>query len=149
MLGRNREVDRLGGEIHRHQRGDVGDGEALAGRERSPAQSSVEIGEEILHPELATLCQLGNLLVIMRPGDRAAFETGAELRMASMTAANPSSSARRSHIATSAFSFAVSPSKSGVGWTSSMYRQIAGTSPMAVPSSSTRVGTTRRGLIAR
>jgi len=69
---RNRKVDRLGGEIHRHQRGNVGDGEALASHERSLAQSIVEIGEEILHPELAALCQLGNLIVVMRPGDRAA-----------------------------------------------------------------------------
>jgi hypothetical protein len=49
---------------------------------------------ERLHPELAALCQLGNLLVVMGPGDRAPFETGRGIADGFMTAAKPSSSSQ-------------------------------------------------------
>src|SRR6478735_380115 len=43
---------------------------------------------------------------------------GTALRTASITAANPSSSARRSHMITNAFIFGVAPSSGGSGWIS-------------------------------
>src|SRR5580765_1813809 len=63
------------------------------------------------------------------PAKARPFRLGTVLRTSSITAAKPSSSMRRSHIVTSARSFAVEPNNAGSGRVSKRYRMMAGTSP--------------------
>jgi len=66
---RYRRVQRLGCEIHGHDRGDVGHAESVARDERHFGEPCFEIRIEVFHPLPAAFDQGRDLLVIMRPGD--------------------------------------------------------------------------------
>src|SRR6202521_716859 len=74
LLGHG-EVDRLGGKINRHHRGDVSDRVALTGDKRHMLKPRIEIGEEVLHPLFAALGQRRDLIVVVGTGDRAPLES--------------------------------------------------------------------------
>ena len=89
---------------------------------RSPATNStsfslgLKVGIEIRHPLLASLDQRWNLgRSQCGPEMARPFKPAAAFRTPSMTEAKPSSSARRSHMVMSAFSFGVAPSSGTLG----------------------------------
>jgi hypothetical protein len=87
----------------------------IAGNEGKRSQTGVEIGVEAFNPKPAALDQRRNLIVVVGSGNRAALQPLRRVANPSMTAAKPSSSARRSDIVTSALSFGVDPMRGGVG----------------------------------
>ena len=119
MLLRHRQTGGFGRKIDGDDGGNVGDRKLIAGHERHIGEPGIEVGVEIPHAQPAALDQRRNLFVSCGPAMARFLRPGTELRAASIADANPSISARRSHIATSALVFGVTPSSRGSGWTSS------------------------------
>src|SRR6476659_103599 len=118
MLGFDRKAGCLGRKVDRDDSGNVGRREFISRNERYLGEPDVEVSVEIPDALLASFDQRRDLIVIMRTGKARFLRPGTALRTASITAANPSSSARRSHMITNAFIFGVAPSSGGSGWIS-------------------------------
>jgi len=119
MLGFDRKAGCLGRKVDRDDSGNVGRREFISRNERYLGEPDVEVSVEIPDALLASFDQRRDLIVIMRTGKARFLRPGTALRTASITAANPSSSARRSHMITNAFIFGVAPSSGGSGCISS------------------------------
>jgi hypothetical protein len=73
---RDREIQRLGRKVDCDDRSNVGHAEPIACDERRLAEPDFEIGIEIRNPLAAPFHETRDLLVIVRTGDRAPFESG-------------------------------------------------------------------------